>query len=214
MPIFDVSVPLTAELPTYPGDPGIQISNWSSLAEGDPANVSLLHFGAHTGTHIDAPAHFIKGAARLESLPLETLIGGVEVIEVPSDVLVIDEQFVVDHCASEVSRVLFKTRNSQFWNDTAAGFRKDYTYLSTAAAKRLITMGVRLVGIDYLSIEEFGGKTHETHLALLSNNVIIVEGLALANVPAGKYELICLPLRIRSGHGDGAPARVVLRTID
>lgn len=213
MKIYDVSVPLTAELPTYPGDPGIQISDWASLDKGDAANVSLLHFGAHTGTHIDAPAHFIPGAAKLESMPLEVLIGEAEVVEVPDDALLIDGQFVSKHCAFTCPRILFKTRNSKFWKDTGSGFRKDYTYLSTDGARQLVANGVRLIGIDYLSIEQFGGKTHETHLTLLSNRVIIVEGLSLDEVPSGRYELICLPLRIRGGKGDGAPARAVLRTL-
>lgn len=214
MTIYDLSVPLRDDLPTYPGDPGIQISDWFSLAKGDAANVSLLRFGAHTGTHIDAPAHFLKGAAKLESLPLDVLIGEAEVVEVPPDRLSIDETFVVEHCDPSAKRVLFKTRNSAFWDDPSAGFQNDYTYLSTAAAAKLVDRGIQLIGIDYLSIEEFGQKTHQTHLTLLSNKVIIVEGLDLGDVPAGKYELICLPLRIRSGHGDGAPARAVLRTID
>ena len=214
MKIYDVSVPLTNELPTYPNDPGIQITDWVSLDKGDAANVSLLHFGAHTGTHVDAPAHFIPGAAKLESLPLDVLIGDAEVVEVPSDLFVIDENFIADNCSFNTPRILFKTRNSKFWNDTSAGFRKDYTYLSTEGARKLVTNNIRLVGIDYLSIEQFGGKTHETHLTLLSNRVIILEGLSLDEVPAGRYELICLPLRIRSGHGDGSPARVVLRTLE
>lgn len=214
MTIYDLSVPLRDDLPTYPGDPGIQISDWFSLAKGDAANVSLLRFGAHTGTHIDAPAHFLKGAAKLESLPLDVLIGEAEVVEVPPDRLSIDETFVAEHCDPSAKRVLFKTRNSAFWDDPSAGFQNDYTYLSTAAAAKLVARGIQLIGIDYLSIEEFGQKTHQTHLILLSNKVIIVEGLDLGDVPAGKYELICLPLRIRSGHGDGAPARAVLRTID
>lgn len=212
MKIYDVSVPLSGNLPTYPGDPGIQISDWASLEKGDAANVSSLHLGAHTGTHIDAPAHFIPGAAKLESLPLDVLIGEAEVVEVPEDKQVIDEEFVANHCSQDCRRLLFKTRNSKFWSNSDAAFRKDYTYLSTEAARHLVSNGIRLVGIDYLSIEQFGETTHETHLTLLSNKVIIVEGLSLSDVPAGKYELICLPLRIRGGHGDGAPARVVLRT--
>ena len=214
MAIYDVSVPLSADLPTYPGDPGIQISNWLSLENNDAANVSLLHFGAHTGTHIDAPAHFIKGAGKIESLSLEVLIGPVLVVQVPGDMRQIDEEFVIQNCSKAPERILFKTRNSAFWGEHASEFRQDFTFLSTAAAIRLVDNGVRLVGIDYLSIEEFGSKDHQTHLALLSHGVVIVEGLSLEQVPPGEYELICLPLRIRGGHGDGAPARVVLRTID
>jgi arylformamidase len=209
MPIYDISVPLSNDLPTWPGDPGVQITDYLSLKKGDAANVSSLNFGAHTATHIDAPAHFIAGAERLESLPLDVLIGEAEVIEVPATMRAISEEFVVQHCKPETTRVLFKTRNSSFWTGTE--FRKDFTYLEFEAAKRLVDYGVKLVGIDYLSIEEFGTTDHKTHLALLSHQVIIVEGLNLAEISPGKYELICLPLRIRSGQGDGAPARAVLR---
>jgi arylformamidase len=214
MPIFDVSVPLSSRTPVYPGDPEIQITDWQSLANGDAANVSLLHFGAHTGTHIDAPAHFIEGAPRLESLPLEVLIGEAVVIEVPKEHKLIDLNFVQEHCERVVTRVLFKTRNSSLWNLNDGEFQQDFTYLDPAAAKELVRRGVKLVGIDYLSVERFGQEQHPTHFELLSNDVVIVEGLNLGSVTPGKYELICLPLRIRGGSGDGAPARAVLRTLD
>ena len=211
MPIYDITVPLTNEMPTYPGDPGVQITDWYSLAQGDPANVTRLNIGVHTGTHVDAPAHFIKGASPVESLPLDVLVGPSQVVEVPEGKLSIDKEFVAQHCEPGVTRVLFKTRNSNFWNDQSIGFREDFTYLALTAAEYLVAKGVRLVGIDYLSIEQFGQKDHPTHLALLSKGVVIVEGLNLSAVPAGQYELICLPMRIRSGQGDGAPARAVLK---
>jgi arylformamidase len=213
MPIYDVTVPLHSELPTWPGDPGVEVRDWRSLSSGDGANVSLLHFGAHTATHVDAPAHFIEGAAKVESMPLDVLIGEAEVIEVPEDHLVIDEQFVSAKCAPGTERILFKTRNSAFWSEPKLEFHTDFTYLDLNAATRLVQQGLRLVGIDYLSIEKFGEANHETHLALLSQGVVILEGLNLSEVPAGKYELICLPLRLRSNLGDGAPARAILRTI-
>jgi len=213
MPIYDLSVPLCSELPVYPGDPGIEISAWSSLEKGDAANVSALNFGAHTGTHVDAPAHFLHGAKKVEALALEVLIGEAEVIEVPSEYRVIDEEFVAGSCQEGTTRVLFKTRNSAFWNADFKDFRTDFTFLDLRAAQWLVERGVKLVGIDYLSIEKFGSTGHEVHRALLSQEVIILEGLNLSDVPAGKYELICLPLRLRSNLGDGAPARAVLRTI-
>jgi arylformamidase len=108
---------------------------------------------------------------------------------------------------------LFKTRNSEFWNDTTQGFRKDFTYIAPEAAKELVDLGVKLVGIDYLSVEKFGSEDFGTHFALLSAQVIIIEGLDLREVSAGDYELICLPLKIASGTGDGAPARTVLREV-
>jgi arylformamidase len=214
MTIYDVSVPLSNEMPTYPGDPGIEISAWKSLDNGDSAGVSLLHMGAHTGTHVDAPAHFIAGASKLESLDLNVLIGRATVIEVPDDVQSIEEDFVLAQLPANAERILFKTRNSAFWNEPAGPFRSDFTYLSTAAARKLVESGTRLVGIDYLSIEKFKQKSHETHLTLLSNGVIIIEGLDLRLIQAGTYELICLPLRLRSGPGDGSPVRAVLRTLD
>lgn len=214
MQIHDVSVPLSSTTPTYPGDPGIEIKQWLALARGDAANVSLINFGLHSGTHVDAPAHFIEGGAKIESLPLESLIGEAEVVEVANDVRVIDESFVVDNCSRGSQRILFKTRNSAFWNNRQDGFREDYTYIEPAAARRLAESGIKLVGIDYLSVEEFNSDHHGTHHALLSRGVVILEGLDLRAVPKGFYELICLPLKIAGGSGDGAPARVVLRTKD
>ena len=214
VPIYDVSVPISNELPTWPGDPSVQLTVWRSLSSGDEANVSMLNFGAHTGTHVDAPAHFIDGATTVEALPLDVLIGEAQVIEVPDDLHGINEEFVLANCALGTTRVLFKTRNSAFWSESELVFHTDFTYLDLNAAQRLVEQGIKLVGIDYLSIEKYDSPNHETHLALLSYGVVILEGLNLTDVPAGNYELICLPLRLRTDKGDGAPARVVLRTLD
>ena len=214
MPIYDVTVPISNELPTWPDDPAVHLTVWRSLSSGDSANVSMLSLSAHTGTHVDAPAHFIEGAAKIESLPLDVLIGEAQVVEVPNDILVIDEEFVLAHCPPDTKRMLFKTRNSAFWSETKPEFHTDFTYLDLKAAESLVERGIQLVGIDYLSIEKYDSPKHETHLALLRHGVVILEGLNLTDIPAGKYELICLPLRLRSNKGDGAPARVVLRTID
>lgn len=214
MQIYDVSVSLSELTPTYPGDPGIEIKPWLSLAKGEAANVSLLHFGAHSGTHVDAPAHFIEGGGRVDELSFESLIGPAEVVEVPVSNKVIDEQFVASVDLARSPRILFKTRNSSFWSDASNEFRSDYTYLGSGAAKLLVDKGIKLVGIDYLSIEQFQSETFETHLSLLGNGVTILEGLDLRAVAPGSYELICLPLKIGGGSGDGAPARVVLRTLD
>ena len=197
-------------MPVYEGDPGIEIKAWSALADGKSSNVSVLHFGAHTGTHVDAPAHFIEGARRIDALSLEVLIGPARVVKVPDDMIEIGPDFVATCNLDGVERVLFHTRNSSFWNE---GFRKDFTHLSPEAAQTLVDLGVKLVGTDYLSIEKFHSGHHRTHLALLSKNVIIVEGLNLSEIEAGDYELICLPLKIAEGAGDGSPARAVLRTI-
>ncbi len=214
MQVYDVSVPLSGATPTYPGDPGIEIEEWLTLAKGDAANVSLVHFGVHSGTHVDAPAHFIEGGSKVGSLPLESLIGEAEVVEVANDVRVIDADFVAANCARGSQRILFKTRNSAFWDNMQDGFREDYTYLHPDAAQLLVESRVKLVGIDYLSVEEFKSVKFETHHTLLSSDVVILEGLDLRAVSGGLYELICLPLKIAGGSGDGAPARVILRTFN
>ena len=213
MLIYDVSVPIAAGTPVYPGDPGIDIQPWKALAHGDSANVSFLRFGAHTATHVDAPSHFIEGGARVANLPLDVLIGPARVIETPLEMREIDHDFVSGLELTSVTRLLFKTRNSSFWSESSGTFHTDFTYLTHSAAEILIARGIRLVGIDYLSIERFKSERHETHLALLENSVVILEGLNLSEVPGGNYELICLPLLIAAGAGDGAPARTVLRTL-
>ena len=214
MRIFDVTVPISASTPVYPGDPGVEIVQWSAIADGDAANVTLLHFGAHTATHVDAPAHFIEGAGRVDSLPLDALIGPALVVSIPDDVDAIEAGHLSAHDLANVTRVLFKTRNSDFWSDTSCGFRKDFTHLAPSAARLLMASGIRLVGIDYLSVEKFEPERHITHEILLSHGVVILEGLDLREVAAGSYELICLPLKIAGATGDGAPARAVLRTLE
>lgn len=209
MPIYDVTVPIRVGMPIYEGDPALSVEPWSAISKGDSANVSFLHFGAHTGTHVDAPAHFIAGASKIDSLPLDVLLGPARVIRVPDDRMEIDPEFLSGCDLTNVTRVLFHTRNSSFWNE---GFRKDFTHVLPEAAELLVARGIKLVGNDYLSVEKFHSGHHRTHLTLLRNDVVIVEGLNLSDVPAGDYELICLPLKIADGAGDGAPARVVLRT--
>jgi arylformamidase len=210
MAIYDITVPIRADMPVYEGDPKVDIASWSALARGDSSNVSFLHLGAHTGTHVDAPAHFIADARRIDALSLDVLMGPARLVRVPDEVTEIDANFVAGCDLNGIERVLFHTRNSSFWNE---GFRKDFTHVLPEAAKLLVRSGVKLVGTDYLSIEKFHSGHHRTHLTLLSSQVIIVEGLNLSEVPAGDYELICLPLRIADGAGDGAPARAVLRTL-
>jgi arylformamidase len=213
MPIYDISVPIApGETPTYPGDPGIEFEAWASLERGDPANVTMLHLGAHTGTHLDAPAHFIKGAPGLASLSLDALVGPARVVEIPAAA----EAVTAEHVASLEgdTRVLFKTRNSAFWEEPRGRFRTDFAYIEPEAARALAARGVRLVGFDYLSVERFGSTDFATHLALLSAGVVIVEGLDLRAVGPGRYELLCLPLRLAAGSGDGSPARAVLRMPD
>lgn len=215
MRIFDISVGIKAgETPVYPGDPGIEIRQHAAIARGDAANVSLLHFGAHTATHVDAPAHFIEGGRTVSELSLDVLIGAARVVRVADDVREIDAGTVGSLIPRGTERVLFKTRNSEFWSESRGTFREDFTYITGTGASALVERGVRLVGIDYLSVEKFKSENFETHLALLSQGVVIIEGLNLRGVDEGVYELICLPLKLTGGAGDGAPARAILRTLD
>lgn len=211
MKIYDVTVAVSESVPIYEGDPRVEIESVRTISGGDNANVSHLCLGAHTGTHVDAPNHFIDGTRRVEDLEIEKLVGPCRVIEVGESVMSIESSHLTD--LNGVERVLFKTRNSVFWNEPEKGFRTDFTYISGDAARLLADAGMKLVGIDYLSVEKFGSHDFATHITLLQHEIVIVEGLDLREVPAGDYEITCLPLKYVGGTGDGAPARTILRAI-
>jgi arylformamidase len=209
MPIYDVTVAISEEVPIYKGDPGVGVAAFKSIARGDSANVSQIAFGVHTGTHVDAPNHFIEGARRVHELDPEKMIGPCRVIEIDDDVIAIEPEHIEN--IYDVERILFKTRNSQFWSEPERGFRPDFTYITEATAKFLGDNGIVLVGIDYLSIEKSGSPDHPVHMRLLKKEIVILEGLDLREVSPGDYELICMPLKYIGGGGDGAPARVFLK---
>jgi len=209
MKYFDVSVPISGSTPVYEGDPPVEVSLKMSMAEGAFANVSQVCMGVHTGTHVDAPNHFIEGTRRVVDLDLDVLIGPCTVVEFEHEVLAIQPGDVEPIEPAE--RLLFKTRNSDFWSDPSAGFRKDFTYIEPDAARVLVEKGIRLIGFDYLSVEAFEAETPDTHIAFLEKEIVILEGLDLRGISPGDYELICLPMKFDGGAGDGAPARTVLR---
>ena len=211
MKIYDITFPISSQTPVYEGDPNVKIEVASSFAKGDHANVTALCFGAHTATHVDAPNHFIDGTRRVHELELEKLIGSCRVVKIDDSVTAIEPAHLGN--LEGVERILFKTRNSAFWNTPETGFRKDFTYISPEAARALADAGLKLVGIDYLSVEKFGSEDFATHITLLEKEIVIVEGLDLRAISAGDYEIICLPLKIISETGDGAPARTVLREL-
>lgn len=211
MRIYDVTVPISAAVPIYAGDPKAEIDAVFSIGSREPANVSRMCFGVHTATHVDAPNHFIEGTRRVDELELSKMIGPCRVVEIADDVMAIGPEHLSEIAGAE--RVLFRTRNSAFWNTPEQGFRKDFTYIKPEAAAALADSDIKLVGIDYLSVERFGSEDFATHITLLKNEVVILEGLDLRAVPPGDYELICLPLKYIGGHGDGAPARTILREI-
>ena len=203
---MDVSVPLRDGMLHWPDNPEIRVTRAQDMARGEAANVSRLSLGAHTGTHVDAPIHFIPGAEGVDALPLESTVGVARVVAIqdPRSIRV-EELRRADPRPGE--RLLFKTANSsRDWARSA--FRPDFVYLSLEGARLLVERRVRAVGIDYLSI----GSPDEgapTHHALLGAGIVIIEGLDLSAIEPGTYDLVCLPLRLE--HGDGAPARALLR---
>lgn len=207
MKIYDVSVPISATMPTYPGDPPVSIEPASQIAKGAVANISRLSFGDHTGTHLDPPIHFVPGGKTVDQLDLNTLYGPAVVVDlthVEKAIGAADLEGV--KLAPGTVRILCKTRNSELWD--RPGFQKDFVAFGWDAAQWLVQRGVKLIGIDYLSAEVFGTTEPNTHRILLGAGVIIVEGLDLREIAPGVYTLACLPLKIKDG--DGGPARAIL----
>jgi arylformamidase len=205
MRLIDVTLPLSAALPVYPGNPALKLDAIERLAEGGSANLSRLTLGTHSGTHVDAPRHFFDEGDSAEQLSLELLTGPARVVAI--DGAAIGADAIAGADIGDAARVLFKTRNSEFWS--AGAFRSDYTFLTEDGARALVARGVRLVGVDYLSIEEFRKPGAPAHRVLLGSGTIIIEGLDLRRVTPGVYDMFCLPLPLVGA--DGAPARVVLR---
>lgn len=205
--LVDVSVLLAPGLATYPGNPEYEITPVKRIADGESSNNSRLVMGTHTGTHVDAPKHFFDDKPGVDALPLELLVGRARVIDLPHRGG-ITEQHLAGAGLREDIRVLLRTPNSALWN-SHDGFHTDYTYVTEEAARFLVEQGVKVVGVDYLSVEQFKKSGAPAHHALLGAGVIIIEGLNLSEVEAGQYEMYCLPLRLAGA--DGAPARVVLK---
>lgn len=205
--IIDVSRPIFTGMAIYPRNPPVEITPARSIARGDSSNVSALALGSHTGTHVDAPLHMAEGAAGVDELSLDPFIGPAIVVRIADDVRAIDARHVDALDLQRGERVVFRTRNSARFAETGK-FEEDFTYLAPEGAAALVARGVALVGVDALSVEQYHAGHHRAHDTLLQNGVAIIEGLDLHAVEPGRYELLCLPLRIR--HGDGAPARVVL----
>ena len=205
--IIDVSRPIFTGMAIYPRNPPVEITPARSIARGDSSNVSALALGSHTGTHVDAPLHMAEGAPGVDEISLDAFIGPSIVARVPDDDRAIGARHVDALDLERGARVLFRTRNSARFAETGA-FEEDFTYLAPEGAAALVARGVALVGVDALSVEQYHAGHHRAHDTLLQNGVAIIEGLDLHRVEPGRYELLCLPLRIR--HGDGAPARVVL----
>jgi len=203
--IYDISIPIREGMVVWPGDTPVEITPTSRISEGAGSNVSVLRLSTHAGTHVDPPRHFVEGGGTVDRLPLDALIGECFVCEIADETAIRVEHLEAARIPDGIERILFRTRNSGLWREPE--FRTDFTYLEPDAADWLVRRGMRLVGIDYLSVGEFK-HGHPTHVRLLEAGVVVLESLDLSEVAGGTYMLVCLPLRIADG--DGSPARAVL----
>lgn len=211
--VYDITLTITPELTRYGGDNPAKVKHTVMQREHVTAQVTDIDLRVHTGTHVDAPVHFVPGGADVASLPLDALIGRCVVLEVPDEVEVITAE-LLDSRAEDLSghsRVLFKTKCSQWWDDPTHEFRTDYVYLDASGAAWLVAHGFVLVAMDYLSVDSWEDAALPAHVKLLGAGVVPVEAVDLRAVPPGEYELICLPLKIAGS--DGSPCRAVLREL-
>ncbi len=207
---IDVSVPVYTGMAHWPDNPPIVVERMLDMERGDAANVSKLSLGAHTGTHMDAPLHFLRDGAGIDTMPFTATLGPARVIEI-HDTVSIKPGELAAHTIQAGERVLFKTANSpRCWQTDE--FVEDFVYIAADAAAFLAAQGVQTVGVDYLSVGGFRADGAATHQALLQAGIWVIEGLNLAQVQAGTYELICLPIKLLNA--DGAPARAILRPIE
>lgn len=208
---YDISVPISSNLPIWPDTQPIEFQRTLDLDQGDIANDTTICMSVHTGTHVDASLHFVSSGRSVDELPLETLIGPATVIDV-GEIEVITAIFLEGlELPNNLKRILFKTKNSRLWNSINSNtFETNFVALSFDAAEWLVNQGIILVGIDYLSIQRFYDGP-ETHIVFLQSDVVIIEGLNLIDVPTGDYELICLPIKLKGL--EGAPSRAILRPL-
>ncbi len=209
MRVHDITLTLSSRLPVWPGDPSVRIERVKKIEDGANSNVSELQMRVHSGTHIDAPVHFLNESGKgVESIPLDTLIGFCTVVEIPEDITEITRAVLEGLYLPQGSkRILFKTRNSRYWMEKVAEFQPDFVGISEDGAQLLVDRGYQLVGIDYLSISPYK-RSRPTHEVLLKAGIVILEGLDLSRVSEGYYSIFCLPIKLEGS--DGAPARVIL----
>jgi arylformamidase len=206
--IIDVSLPVGPDLLTWPGDPGVRIDPAKRIDRGDSSNVSELHLGSHTGTHVDPPVHFLPGERSIDELDLDVFFGPALVADLREAEAIGSAELKDLELPPGTERLLCRTRNSQLWSRLPAAFPDDYVAVTEDGARWLVDRGMRLVGVDFLSVEKSVSGDHPVHRMLLGGGTVIVEGLNLSRVEPGSYTLACFPLRI--ARGDGAPARAVL----
>lgn len=208
---IDITLPLSATMPFWPGSTGVNLIEIKRMEKGETDNLSRLDLDLHAGTHLDAPWHFIKNGKTVESIPLQKLMGPAFVAYLPETSLVSEKDLETINLPKGTKRLLLRTRNSDLWRKKINHFVEDFVGLSPEAADWIVQKDILLVGIDYLSIQPFGGSA-QSHSKLLEKEIVIVEGLNLTNVTPGSYELFCLPIKIIGA--EGAPVRAVLRKLE
>jgi arylformamidase len=208
MTIHDISLTISPNLPTWPGDPDLELERVESMDHGAHVNVTRLGASVHLGTHVDAPHHFLNDGRTVENLPLDVLTGPCYVVQLPDGVEAITSE-VLDRTeiTPGMERILFGTRNSHLWARGESKFQTDFVAITEDGAEWLVERGIKLVGVDYLSVAPYGDSA-PTHTVLLKAGIVVVEGLNLSQVMRGFYDLYCLPLKIAGS--DGAPARAIL----
>jgi arylformamidase len=208
MTIYDISLTISPTLPTWPGDPTLELEQIESMDKGAHANVTRISAAVHLGTHVDAPHHFLNDGRTVENLPLDVLTGPCYVTQLPDAIEAITAEVLErSEITSEMKRVLFGTRNSHLWAKGESIFQTEFVAITEDGAEWLVEHGIQLVGVDYLSVAPYGDSV-PTHTVLLKAGVVVVEGLNLSVVVRGFYDLYCLPLKIAGS--DGAPARAIL----
>jgi len=208
MNIIDISIPLSEKTPVWEGDKGISISRVEKIEEDSDFNVSRIELGVHAGTHIDAPFHVFKDGDTVNQIPLDILIGSVQVVEIPNGISVIDKNCLMNlNFQDGIDRILFKTSNSIYWETDPFSFHKEYVAINSEGAEYIADMDLRLVGVDYFSVSSYD-DLKQPHLILLDRGIVLLENLDLSQVVPEIYKLICLPLKIIDT--DGAPVRAVL----
>jgi len=207
MRMYDISVGVSPEIPVWPGDPPVVLERLKSIENGDEANVSHIQSSVHVGTHIDAPIHFVEGGATVDAIPLKSLLGRAYVVDLRKADVLDAATLEAARIPPRTRRLLFKTRNSELWTSGERSFQRNFVAVDASGAEWLVKKGVKLVGVDYLSVAPFNDGV-PTHRILLEAGVVVVEGLDLARVSKGRYTLYCLPVKLMGS--DGAPARAVL----
>ncbi len=208
MNLIDISLTLHPDLPVWPGDTPVMLERMRAIAAGDPSNDSHLRCSVHSGTHVDAPRHFLEDGASVDQLPLDVLVGPAAVIAIKGVDVITPNDLMDRKLPGDTRRLLIRTPNSELWADPSHRFHRDFVALNPAAAQWVVDQGIRLIGVDYLSVQRYSDTNAATHRILLEAGVVIVEGLDLRGVHPGPYELMCLPLKLAGS--DGAPARAIL----